>query len=90
LTKQDNYIKRCIAIGGDVLEIKIGEVYVNGKKTSWPSEAETRYIVETNGEAFRKDFLEDDLGYSLKIDRESQNYYEKNQDIMAIGKINTL
>jgi signal peptidase I len=83
--KTDNYIKRCIAVGGDVLQIKNGEVYVNGKKTLWPSEAETRYIIETNGEAFTKDFLEDELGFNLKIDETSQNYYEKNEDVIAVG-----
>ena len=28
--KKENYIKRCVGIPGDVLEIKASELYVNG------------------------------------------------------------
>ncbi|HEY6974978.1 MAG TPA: S26 family signal peptidase, partial [Chitinophagaceae bacterium] len=52
MDKTDNYIKRCIAVGGDVLQIKDGNVYLNGQKTIMPPESETHYIVETNGTAF--------------------------------------
>jgi len=31
LDKKDNYIKRCVGIPGDVLEIKDGKLYVNGE-----------------------------------------------------------
>ena len=31
-----NYIKRCIGIGGDVLEVREGQVYVNNKKFDNP------------------------------------------------------
>lgn len=30
--RRENYVKRCVAIPGDVLEIKNREVYINGKK----------------------------------------------------------
>jgi signal peptidase I len=30
--KTDNYIKRCVAIAGDTLEVRDGDVYINGVK----------------------------------------------------------
>lgn len=84
MDKTDNYIKRCIAVGADVLQIVNGDVYVNGQKTPLPPEAETHYIVETNGTAFTKEFLEDELGFNLEADAASEGYHEKNQDAMAI------
>lgn len=29
--KRENYIKRCIAIAGDTLEIRDAEIFINGK-----------------------------------------------------------
>jgi len=34
--KTDNYVKRCVAIGGDTLQVINGEVYVNGKQQWYP------------------------------------------------------
>lgn len=31
LDKKDNYIKRCVAIGGDTIEVRDARVYINGK-----------------------------------------------------------
>jgi signal peptidase I len=84
MDKTDNYIKRCIAVGGDVLQIKNGDVYLNGQKTTLPPESETHYVVETNGTAFTKEFLEDEMGFQFEGNEQSEEYYEKNQDVVAI------
>ncbi len=43
-----NYIKRCIAIGGDTLQIKNREVFINSKKVEAPAEMQYTYKVTTN------------------------------------------
>lgn len=43
-----NYIKRCIGIGGDVLEVREGQVYVNNKKFDNPARMQMEYAIETN------------------------------------------
>ncbi|AZQ63037.1 signal peptidase I [Flammeovirga pectinis] len=40
-----NYIKRCIAIAGDTLQIKDQEVFINGKRAETPSESQTQYTI---------------------------------------------
>jgi signal peptidase I len=47
--KKENLIKRCIAVAGDVLEIKNTQVYVNGKATELFPHSKIQYVVKTNG-----------------------------------------
>lgn len=41
--KTDNYIKRCVGAPGDVLEVRGGQVYLNGKLSVPPPKAEYTY-----------------------------------------------
>ncbi|RRN76705.1 signal peptidase I [Pseudoxanthomonas sp. SGD-10] len=52
IDKRENYIKRCLAIGGDTLAINDGIVYVNGKIADEPENSQTEYYVKTNGSDF--------------------------------------
>ncbi|MGY6561866.1 MAG: S26 family signal peptidase [Luteibaculaceae bacterium] len=45
--KTDHYIKRCVAVAGDELEIIDGLVYINGKKEEFPETALFSYAVFT-------------------------------------------
>lgn len=47
--KRENYIKRCVGIPGDVIEIKNGDLYVNNKPQGDVGEKQFMYIIETNG-----------------------------------------
>ncbi|WP_338815045.1 signal peptidase I [Bernardetia sp. Wsw4-3y2] len=40
-----NYIKRCIAIAGDEIEIKDRVIYVNGNATEFPAQSQHKYLV---------------------------------------------
>src|SRR3954466_6891967 len=50
MDKTDNYIKRCIAVGGDTLLIRDGKVYIDGKASPIPPASQTEYTVHTNGQ----------------------------------------
>lgn len=41
--KKTNYVKRCVGIAGDSLEIKNGYVYINGKKNELPDRAKIQF-----------------------------------------------
>ncbi len=43
--KRDHYIKRCIAVGGDSLEIRDRQVYVNGQPMKNPDHMQFLYMV---------------------------------------------
>ncbi|MCB0791798.1 MAG: S26 family signal peptidase [Flavobacteriales bacterium] len=41
--KEENYIKRCVAVAGDTLEVRHGLVYINGRKQEVPEHAQYAY-----------------------------------------------
>src|SRR6195952_4671110 len=48
--KRENYVKRCVAISGDSLQIKDGVLFINGAAVPFPPKSEMNYEVETNGQ----------------------------------------
>ena len=63
--KKDHYVKRCVASAGDTLEIRNGQVYVNGTaQTVWPG-VQNSYKVVTNGQRINPVIL-DDLGINIR------------------------
>ena len=52
IDKKSNYVKRCVGIAGDSLEIKDGYIYINGEKTVLPDRAKPQYMhkVVTDGQ----------------------------------------
>ncbi len=62
--KKDHYVKRCVAVAGDTLEIRDGQVYIDSEpQTVWPGVQNT-YTVVTNGQRINKKHL-DQLGINL-------------------------
>lgn len=57
--KKDNYIKRCVAVAGDMLEIRNGMVFINGEKGKLFPHAQSTYKVVTNGQGLSSDFIEE-------------------------------
>ena len=45
IDKREHYVKRCVGIAGDKLEIKDGELYINDKKQAMPEHAQHFYDV---------------------------------------------
>lgn len=57
--KRENYIKRCIGIPGDDLEIRDQQVYINNKKADNPEKLQYQYfIIGKSGATFSKKELE--------------------------------
>ncbi len=47
--KRENYVKRCIGMPGDSLEVRNNVVYIDGKKAVEPEDMQLNYYVQTNG-----------------------------------------
>ncbi|MFY7665602.1 signal peptidase I [Flavobacterium sp.] len=46
IDKRTNYVKRCVGIAGDKLEIKQGIVYINGKAVVYPERAKIQQVYQ--------------------------------------------
>jgi len=68
--RRDNYVKRCLGLPGETLQIKGGIVYVNGKALPQPKNVQYFYYVETDGTLIGDDLF-DELGISMD-DRHGQ------------------
>lgn len=80
--KRENYIKRCVGIPGDVMELKDGILHVNGKEQHTYDGFQYNYLVRTNGTINPKAL--DRLGIS-NADRQN---YAANQYIFPLtGKM---
>ncbi|WP_456379570.1 S26 family signal peptidase, partial [Lutibacter sp.] len=44
IDKKSNYVKRCVGIPGDSLEIKNGYIFINGERTQLPDRAKPQYF----------------------------------------------
>ncbi|MCP4550536.1 MAG: signal peptidase I [Bacteroidetes bacterium] len=58
LDKRENFIKRCMAMPGDRLEIINQQVHINGALLETTGEKEFKYLVVTNGTRFNPRTLE--------------------------------
>ncbi|MFC2097875.1 signal peptidase I, partial [Bacteroidota bacterium] len=47
--KRENFIKRCVGIPGDVLEVKGNQLYINGTSADNPDNLQYSYYIRTNG-----------------------------------------
>lgn len=70
--KKDHYVKRCVAVAGDTLEVRNGQVYVNSVVQDNQPGLQYTYSVKTNGTAINLKTLEG-LGLNLSELRFSQN-----------------
>mgnify|MGYP000299395252 CR=1 FL=1 len=52
IDRKDPYVKRCVAVAGDVLEMKEGKLYVNGKPETilGDQEEQHKFLVETSSQ----------------------------------------
>jgi signal peptidase I len=62
--RRDNYVKRCLGLPGETIQIKGGIVYVDGKAVPQPEHVQYNYYVETDGTPISDDLF-DELGISM-------------------------
>jgi signal peptidase I len=81
--KRENYIKRCVAIGGDEVKIVNGDLFINGAPSEFKNTT-TFYTVTTNGKNLSEEDFKD-VGIHLnqaENDDASNDFHFENGKIM--------
>ncbi|MFN6039083.1 MAG: S26 family signal peptidase [Bacteroidota bacterium] len=58
IDKREHYVKRCVAIAGDLLEIKDGQLYINNKPAENPEHLQHFYNVICNPDIINEEWLD--------------------------------
>ncbi|HHB79109.1 MAG TPA: signal peptidase I [Saprospiraceae bacterium] len=86
IDKRDHYIKRCIGVGGDTLQIRDRQVYINGKAVENPKKMQFNYKVVSVGAPISPKALAA-IGVTKKV-AHTDNIYALNSE--QVQKIKTL
>jgi signal peptidase I len=91
--KKENYIKRCIGIPGDKIQIVNGVVYVNDKPAPAFPHSKMTYEVQTKGQGFSTEFLEENhieifgsngVTYLMNLANEQIDMIRKQPHVVAL------
>jgi len=82
--RQENYVKRCVAIAGDWMQIKDNQVYLNNQKQDKYPGVQYNYYVQTDGTRLGSDLLE-----SLHISKDDIQILDNanEQDLQLISRL---
>ncbi|MEN8186518.1 MAG: signal peptidase I [Bacteroidota bacterium] len=99
IDKKSNYVKRCVGIAGDSLEIRDGYIYINGERTVLPDRAKPQYFydVNTEGRGLSVSVLQnryqvreggrlEDGNYVLNLTEENAAKLKNNPNVKSISK----
>ena len=56
--RRDNYVKRCVALPGDTLEIRSNQIYINGEVLENPENIQFNYHLTTDGTMLSQRFFD--------------------------------
>ena len=99
IDKKSNYVKRCVGIAGDSLQIIDGYVYINGKKNVLPERAKLqfKYVANTGGNQISVNSLRNryhvreggrtqDGNYILNLASDDANRLKNNPTIVSLTR----
>jgi len=76
--KTDNYIKRCVAVGGDTIEIKDGILFVNGVRNYIAPGSQRTYKVKTT-KPLDFDLIRSQYGVDIRTDDKRDDFNTQKQ-----------
>ena len=78
--RRENYVKRCVAIAGDMLEIRDNKIYVNGQPEEKFDGVQYNYFVQTDGTRLSETVIQ-----KLGISNEDNNMVTNAQLLRILG-----
>jgi signal peptidase I len=81
--KKENYIKRCVAVAGDVLEVRDARIYINGTVTPLFPHSKLTHMVTTNGSA---PGVDESYEFGERFDQSHYRYILENCQVAEVQK----
>jgi signal peptidase I len=81
--KKENYIKRCVAVSGDVLQVVDGRVHINGTEAPLFPHSKLNYLVTTIGSA---PLVDDNVEFGERFDNTHYRYNLENCQVADVSK----
>ena len=78
--RRENYVKRCVGLPGDTLEIRDAKVYIDGKPLENPEDMQLNYLVQTTGP-----YITEDMFRELGISKDDQAMVTNESLLMEMG-----
>jgi signal peptidase I len=89
--KSDNYIKRCTGVAGDMLEVRGGIVYINGKSQEPPPYSQIKYLVETSGQQLDEELMKEQYNVDVtdpnQVEPRGKNVFLMQLTAQALAKM---
>ncbi|MFN4975582.1 MAG: signal peptidase I [Bacteroidota bacterium] len=85
MDKTDNYIKRCVAIPGDQLQVIEGVLYINGQPGFQAPDSQIEYIVQTDGTPIPTEFMERELGIDTENPQDQLRFMSGKSEVIVIN-----
>jgi signal peptidase I len=73
--KKENFIKRCVGIAGDSLEVRDGKVFINSKMEDIPELHQYNYAFVTDGTSFSSKFARRNRITDYRVDQNNKRVY---------------
>ena len=95
--KKENYIKRCVGLPGETLEVKEGMLWIDGEQVELPEEMQYAYNIRTNQNINPRYFKDqfDVTPTDIQVDRTTGEYniplsFEKAEAIAKLDMVDTI
>lgn len=86
--KRENYVKRCIGMPGDTIELRNNQVYIDGKAAKNPENIQFNYYVETDGSPITEEqFRLMDVSKDDRMLASNNGYYQDAMSFLGFKSI---
>ena len=87
--RRENYVKRCIGLPGETIELRDDEVYIDGNRIESPKLSQLTYMIHTDGTVISENIFQE-LGVSKDDYLSVNNYGQTSQRMQDLTGIDSL
>lgn len=87
--RRENYVKRCIGLPGETIQLRNDSVYIDGQFLPFPKQAQQNYLIQTDGTLIASSVFEE-LGVSKEDYTVSEGYGQEIPRFQDLANLDSL